>query len=348
MSASARRVSIEDVIAGTSRARHTAAQNVDGIRRVTTQLRVLAMNALIEASRAGEAGKGFGIVAQEVKNVSAAVDNFADALSKNLGGEIGALEDMARTMAQEASGRRLVDLSLNAIELIDRNLYERTCDVRWWATDAAVVDAAAQPASATCELASKRLGVILKAYTVYLDIWLCDLSGKVIANGRPETFAVAGNSVAELEWFKSGLSLQDGDCYAVGKIGRERSLNSATVATYVASVREGGDSQGKPVGLLAIHFDWEPQARAIVQGIRLTEEEKPRTRVMLTDGDGYILASSDGRGVLAERAACNLRGRDFGYDTDRHGTLYAFHRTPGYETYQGLGWYGVIAQEAAG
>jgi hypothetical protein len=28
---------------------------------------------------------------------------------------------------------------LNAIEIIDRNLYERTCDVRWWATDSAVV-----------------------------------------------------------------------------------------------------------------------------------------------------------------------------------------------------------------
>ena len=27
------------------------------------------------------------------------------------------------------------NLALNAIELIDRNLYERTCDVRWWATD---------------------------------------------------------------------------------------------------------------------------------------------------------------------------------------------------------------------
>ena len=39
----------------------------------------------------------------------------------------------------------MVDLSLNAIELIDRNLYERTCDVRWWATNSAVVDCAASP-----------------------------------------------------------------------------------------------------------------------------------------------------------------------------------------------------------
>jgi hypothetical protein len=37
-------------------------------------------------------------------------------------------------------GSRLPDLSLNAIDIIDRNLYERSCDVRWWATDSAIVD----------------------------------------------------------------------------------------------------------------------------------------------------------------------------------------------------------------
>ena len=30
---------------------------------------------------------------------------------------------------------------LTNIDLIDRNLYERSCDVRWWATDSSVVDA---------------------------------------------------------------------------------------------------------------------------------------------------------------------------------------------------------------
>ncbi|MDH8639244.1 chemotaxis protein, partial [Klebsiella pneumoniae] len=73
----------------------------------------------------------------------------------------------------------------NAIEIIDRNLYERTCDVRWWATDSAVVDCAANVTPQSAAYASKRLGVILNAYTVYLDLWLCDLHGKVLANGRP-------------------------------------------------------------------------------------------------------------------------------------------------------------------
>ena len=53
-------------------------------------------------------------------------------------------------MTDRSRGERMVDLSLNAIELIDRNLYERTCDVRWWATDSAIVDCAATPDACRC------------------------------------------------------------------------------------------------------------------------------------------------------------------------------------------------------
>lgn len=336
---------IDDVIAATARARTAASKNIEGIRAVTERLRILAMNALIEAGRAGEMGRGFSVVAQEVKAVSLTVNNYANELSKDLGGEIAALEEMARAMASNASGLRLVDLALNAIELMDRNLYERTCDVRWWATDAAVVDAAATPSREACAYASKRLGVILKAYTVYLDLWLCDLSGQVIANGRPNTYPVTGKSVADRSWFRSGIKLADGDSYAVAEVQREPLLESSQVATYVASVRENGEANGRPIGLLAIHFDWQPQAHAIVNGVHLTDEEKSRTRALLTDKNGLVLASSDGNGVLTERLGFDFKGRVSGYEMDASSTIFAFHKTPGYETYAGQNWYGVITQK---
>jgi hypothetical protein len=96
---------------------------------------------------------------------------------------LGGLQQVGRRMADEVRGTRLVDLALNAIEITDRNLYERTCDVRWWATDAAVVEAARHPAPETLAHASRRLAVILGAYTVYLDLWICDASGRVLAGG---------------------------------------------------------------------------------------------------------------------------------------------------------------------
>jgi C4-dicarboxylate-specific signal transduction histidine kinase len=248
-------------------------------------------------------------------------------------------------MTERSRGERMVDLSLNAIELIDRNLYERTCDVRWWATDAAVVDCAAAPDPAAVSHVSERLAVILGAYTVYLDLWLCDLDGNVLAGGRPDRFNVIGQNVAATKWFREARDLRSGDDYIAGDVERQPLLGNAQVATYCASVRAGGKANGKPIGVLAIHFDWESQARAIVQGVRVGAADK--ARVLLVDSNFRVIAASDGQGLLTERVPLSLEGRRSGFYHDRSGALVAFHATPGYETYKGLGWFGVI-QAGAG
>jgi methyl-accepting chemotaxis protein len=110
---------------------HLANQKIEEIERVTQRTRILALNALIEAQRAGEAGRGFAIVAQEVRGISDEVREIAGSLKRDLSVEIAKLESMARKAADEAREKRLVDLAHTSIELIDRNLYERSCDVRW-------------------------------------------------------------------------------------------------------------------------------------------------------------------------------------------------------------------------
>jgi len=318
--------------------------NIRIIQDITGRMRILALNALIEAARAGEHGRGFSVVAGEVRSVSTQIADVATELQQSLSGRIGALKDATEQVAGQARAERLVDLALNAIEIADRNLYERTCDVRWWATDAAVVDCAAAPTQGAVDYASKRLEVILSSYTVYLDLWLCDLAGRVIANGRPGRYRVAGADVGHESWYARGRDLASGEDYAVADINACALLGGAQVATYVASVREGGDVHGKPLGVLAVHFDWEPQARAIVQGVRLTPDEASRTRVMLVDAKRKIIAASDGRGLLASEFPLKAEGRPSGSYNDDAGRLVAFHVTPGYETYRGLGWYGVIEQ----
>ena len=340
-------VSLGDIVGLTGKVRGVANHKIDQIAKITSRVRILALNAMIEAERAGEAGRGFAIVAQEVRAISAEVGSIASALDAELASEIAALERLTSLMAEQAQGARLTDLALNAIEIIDRNLYERTCDVRWWATDSAVVDCAADPQASRQDYACERLGVILDAYTVYLDLWLCDLNGRVIANGRPGKYQVVGADASREPWFARGKGLPSGNEYAVDDIVRQPLLDGATVATYAASVREGGRADGKPLGVLAIHFDWEPQARAIVKGVRLSESERARTRVLLVDADKRVIAASDEQGVLSERIQLETGGRKHGFYHDRNGHAVAFHETPGYETYAGLGWYGVILQQSA-
>lgn len=327
-----------------------AADKTRSIQAVTGQVKMLALNALIEAARAGENGRGFSVVAQEVRAVGVQVEDIAKALDAELAGRITGLQHMVQHITSAAQDERLVDLALNAVELIDRNLYERTCDVRWWATDSAVVDCAAKPGAEQVAYATQRLGVILSAYTVYLDLWLCALDGTVIASGRPERYPnVIGRNVANESWFQQARGLRDGDGYVAADVARQDLLGGQQVATYCASVREAGRAHGRELGVLAIHFDWEPQARAIVEGVRVAPIDRDRTRVLLVDANKRVLAASDRQGVLNERISFDPGHTSNGCVRDpRTGTVTAFHRTPGYETYAGLGWWGVIVQASPG
>lgn len=337
---------ISDTISRTHLVRDTAAGKIDEIQKITGALRMLALNALIESARAGDHGRGFSVVAAEVREIATKVETISERLKAELATQIDELGHATASMADAAVGGRLVDLALNAIEIIDRNLYERTCDVRWWATDSAIVDAVANTSDETCHHASKRLGVILNAYTVYLDLWLCDLQGRVIANGRPERFGVSGLDVSSEPWFARAAALASGDEYAAADISVCRPLGSAQVATYAASVREGGDSHGRPLGVLAVHFDWAPQARTIVKGARIDADEWDKTTVMIVDARSKIIASSDDNHTLNDSLALDTGGRNSGYYVATDQSTVAFHATPGYETYRGLGWYGVIKRKA--
>jgi Methyl-accepting chemotaxis protein (MCP) signalling domain len=318
-----------------------ACEKAKAIQQITNQMKMLALNALIESSRAGALGAGFAVVAQEVRGVGQKVETISRELETQLTRRTANLIHSIETMTERSRGQRMVDLALNAVELIDRNLYERTCDVRWWATDSAVVGCAADPSAASVAYVTERLAVILRAYTVYLDLWLCDLDGNVVASARPDRYAVKGANVASTRWFSDALKLRSGDDYVAGDIERQPLLGNAPVATYCASVREGGEAHGKPLGVLAIHFDWETQARTIVEGIRVDDD---KARVLLLDSKFRVIAASDGQGLLTEHVPLTLNGGRSGICKDHSGAQVAFHLTPGYETYKGLGWFGVIVR----
>ena len=107
------------------------------------------------------------------------------------------------------------------------------------------------------------------------------------------------------------------------------------------SIRRGGDSTGSVVGALGVFFDWAPQAKTVVTGVGLSEEEKGQSRVLIVDGSGRVIAASDDAGLLSETYPLDRSAGPRGH-YHKDGKLIAYALTPGYETYKGLGWYGVI------
>ena len=317
-------------------------EKIDLIDDVMRQASLLAINARIEAARAGSGGAAFTVVAQEMAALTTAISRTSQELRGAIAANIGKLEDAGASLTVNFRGTRYVDLAHNAIEIIDRNLYERSCDVRWWATDSAVVDAATNGDEASNDYATTRLATILRSYTVYLDLWIADRSGRVIATGRPETYPKAvGMNVSQTPWFANAIGTRTGDDFAVADIQTSSALGGAAVASYSTAIRKGGRSDGRAIGARGIFFDWAPQAACVVENLGLSTEERGACRVMLLDAKHRVIAASDGKGALSETYALRTDGRTRGYfvQGDR---LVAFALTPGYETYKGLGWYGVV------
>lgn len=326
-----------------------ADRKISGIAEINRETKFLALNALIEAARAGDAGRGFSVVASQVKQVSERISAITGELNSELAGSIAELTQLGDAMIRQMrdhQGQRFADMALNMIELIDRNLYERSCDVRWWATDAAIVAAAAQEDASACDWASKRLGIILDSYTVYLDLWVIDARGRVLANGRPGNYGgVAGRMVSGVDWFRRAMGTASGQDYIAHDVAVSRFLNQSEVATYATAIRADGKADGEPIGVLAIFFDWAPQAAAVVKNVRLSQDEWRGTRCLLLDSGRRVIAASDGAGVLDEVFPLQDGNAPSGFYTDKAGRLVAFARTPGYETYPGMGWYGVIVHD---
>jgi hypothetical protein len=312
---------------------------IDDVMRRTG---VLALNARLEAARAGTAGAAFSVVAQEMGSLAGDIRKISSDLRDAVANNIAKLQSAGSQIQFELRGERFADLARSAVEIIDRNLYERSCDVRWWATDSAVVDALARGDAAARTFASERLATILRSYTVYLDLWVVDADGRVIANGRPQTYpGVIGLEVSRQAWFRDAMGTRDGDQYVVADVATAQALGDAPVATYATAIRSGAQANGRAIGALGIFFDWEPQAAAIVGGVGLSEEEKRHARVLLLDGAKRVIAASDRRGVLSESYDLKSSGAERGFYVDGN-RLVAHALTPGYETYRGLGWSGLI------
>ncbi|MGK9051190.1 methyl-accepting chemotaxis protein [Neorhizobium petrolearium] len=314
---------------------------------VVKQIRLLAINALIEAARAGETGKGFAVVANEVQRLAQIASDIAGKFESNVLGRIGLSRAMADSLMTEMEGVRLTDLAQTLVQLIVRNLFERTADVRWWATDTALWQALEEPSAEKAAFAAERLGVINRFYTVYLDLVMTDLSGKVIASANPRfQRKLVGTSLAGDPWFTAACRCQSGDEYIVDEVKPSPPHDNHHALVYATGIREGGKLDGRLLGTLGVYFDWQNQGHAIVEKeANLPPQVAERTTVMLLDGNSRVIASTDPARLFTHFMLAKHGSEVSGSYYDNTGCIVAFAKTLGYEDYDGLGWHGVVIQK---
>jgi hypothetical protein len=314
---------------------------------VVKQIKLLAINALIEAARAGEMGKGFAVVANEVQRLAQSATDIAAKFETNVLSRIGLTRAMADSLVREMEGVRLTDLAQTLVQLIVRNLFERTADVRWWATDTALWEALQDPSADRRAFAVERLGVINRFYTVYLDLVMTDPLGTVIASANPRfQRKLAGVSLAGEPWISAASRLSSGDQYVVDEVKSSPFHDNQNILVYATGIREGGKLDGKLLGTLGVYFDWQNQGQAIVEKeANLPPHVAEKTTVMLLDGKSRVIATTDPSLMFTHFALANQGGQASGSYYNNKGHIIAFAKTLGYEDYDGLGWHGVVVQK---
>ena len=150
-----------------------------------------------------------------------------------------------------------------AIDIMDRNLYERANDCRWWALTATFAELLSKPSLSEADRQTIRsmLQTINGLYTVYSNLIVFDRSRRIVAVSAEDSRDLEG-TVLDEEWASRILSLRGDQSYAVSPFAPTHLYKDRPTYIYGAAIADP-KRQGI-VGGVAIVFDSEPQFNAML------------------------------------------------------------------------------------
>ena len=223
--------------------------------------------------------------------------------SKSLLNEIGIVGNKANSSLENLNQTIITSilkdsefLSSLAIDIMDRNLYERANDCRWWALNSYFREAFDD--YSTLHDKKDEISEILKyindLYTVYTNLIFFDKNGKVIAvSNRNEEFLVG--RVLTQDWVSKTLSLKDTSKYCVSKFEKTVLYDNQSTYIYSSAIRSL-KNEAIVTGGIAIVFDSKPQFSAMLDDTlpRDTQGEKlSGVFALFTNKEKQIISSSN-------------------------------------------------------
>ena len=179
------------------------------------------------------------------------------------------------------------------VDLLDRNLYERADDCRWWALTPELRAILAQTHVSADD--ARQLSAILESihhlYTVYSQLVVYDRFGVIVAATQPhhdDGSNVVGSRIEE-DTLAAVLSLRDSQSYHVTPFRPSPLFGGKHTYIYHAGIRAEGGSEAT-VGGIGIVFHAEREFADMLTG---GMGEMPDTRAIYVRRNGLIISSTD-------------------------------------------------------
>ncbi|WP_347988454.1 hypothetical protein [Methylomonas sp. AM2-LC] len=155
-----------------------------------------------------------------------------------------------------------------AVDIMDRNLYERANDCRWWALTSAFRRILAQTSVSTqdknqmCEI----LAYINNLYTVYTNLYVFDITGEILATSNNNERGIIGMKVADSTGAAKILQNYDSQAYSVSAFESTHLYQNRYTYIYNASITQIENPQ-EVLGGIGIVFDSEFQFKEMLSEI---------------------------------------------------------------------------------
>ncbi|MEI7443737.1 MAG: chemotaxis protein CheW [Burkholderiales bacterium] len=237
-----------------------------------------------------------------------------------------AVRDLYRTSLARAR-HQASDLARLAADIMDRNLYERANDCRWWALSPAIAERLSEPPSERCTTVLNGMLDRLNAlYTVYSRIAVFDAEGTVRGVSRASDAPGLVGRQVESEWLEGVRRLQGPQQYAVTAFGPTDFHDLGDTYVYLAAIRD--PQGGALLGGIGIVFNSAAEFGAMLTDIVGTR----RGFAAFVDGGGRVIAASDP--ALATGIAIEFDGDDAVVSHDGSSFACARVRTAGYREFK--------------
>ena len=190
------------------------------------------------------------------------------------------------------------------VDIMDRNLYERANDCRWWALTSDFRTILGENAITMTEKNKMNclLAYINDLYTVYTNLFIYDTNGVIVAVSKKEQEYLIGQRL-ENEWVTKSLEISDSSRYHVSKFEKSALYDNDYTYIYNAAIRSL-DEEEKVVGGIGIVFDSTSQFKSMIEESLPKESDgkiKEGVFAVLATKDQMIISSNDPRHRTGDR-----------------------------------------------